>query len=268
MHKLGSLKLARWLPPVTDIESITITLNGILTFRNMQEECILQPATMTLRIIRSNRVVALDLSLRTCNETEAGNAFVAGPNVQNLAHVGSQDSERLRSQFVVTADDSFDVVISTRTEDGQSFVPVPNSFEVSVKHCGYTASSEPFESPFLPNSYEFRGRSVDSDFFPAVTTDQSQAQALYCRHVSSESHALKAGLYEITVSYTEKREGSMYANSGNKKVNLYECLFDRDVKAFHFLGSWGFICFMSPWAAKKGSTLRYITATPHPCCLR
>jgi hypothetical protein len=142
---------------------------------------------------------------------------------------GEAASNATPLQFSFNVMSQFNVIIRTVTEDGVAFVPAPDAIEISTNFMR-VPSDQTISKPigvFIPSASLFKGRPVPftSLFRPVTAT----ADRLIFERVNAASHpdeaALDAsssfvcpdvGLYEVVISYTEKR--AQYAATNSKKV--------------------------------------------------
>jgi hypothetical protein len=227
VHKFGCLKISKLMGIMPDVNTAALQCNGMFILAGETEERTLKPAVFTLNIVKSNRVIGLDAQLLRLGVSGEGDRVPVEFLRPSMADDDAADADGggVRKQCVLAIDVRFALSIRAVTENGSAFVPAeadPASFEAAVKFCPFEEPYSAVEEPFLPAGYEFRGRLVNSSsFLSRVNADAAaESQDLYFSHNRMDGFMQK-GLYELTVSYVEKREGDQYQSKGKKKVMQY-----------------------------------------------
>jgi hypothetical protein len=209
-----------------DVNTAALQCNGMFILAGETEERTLKPAVFTMIIEKSNRVIGLDAQLLRLGVSGEGDRVPVEFLRPSMADDDAADADGggVRKQCVLAVDDGFALSIRAVTENGSAFDPAeadPASFEAAVKFCPFEVPHSDVEEPFLPAGYEFRGDLVNSSsFLSRVSADAAaEAQDLYFSHRADGF--MQKGLYELTVSYVEMREGDQYQSKGKKKVIQY-----------------------------------------------
>jgi hypothetical protein len=234
LHKFGNLKISKVLDllPDTSLELLELQCNGSFVLTGEDEEHILSPAILALTLVKSNRVVGLNVFLQKVN-TAAGIANEIDPLRSSMTVDDTLDQAQAeKKQFAIPIDQEFAIAIDVSTEDGAGFQPDSEALELTLKYRNFDIPNNDIEEPFLPSGYNFHGRVDSSDLFTRIELEAGvQRNNLYFRHdipaVGDKGSAqfLKIGLYELCVSYVEKREGAQFLSKGKKKVPSFGYIF-------------------------------------------
>lgn len=213
--------MSKVIDKLNDTSSCEITLkcNGAFELKggDRGEERRVHPASMSLRLVKNNRVVDLDIRLLRLKGSEERDEIAC---LQGSMITGTADQCMTR-QYTVSISDEFDISVGVLTEDSADCTPDSDSYEIlSAKFCPFETPDGDVEEPYVPDNYEFRGRNEDisSLFSPLLGNSGYFRHAL--SNVTEPATHLKIGLYEFAVAYTEKREGAQYQIKGRKKVCL------------------------------------------------
>lgn len=221
-HRFSSLKMSKVLScasgdAVTD--SMDLLCSGSFTNSSGGEYSV-QPAAISLKIVKSNRVTDMEIKLWR----QGGETIASQPIDFLLPSMPVEDAAIVQQQCVLPVDASFDIGIHLSTENGVAFTPGPESFDMVVKFRPFEAPYGSIEEPFLPENYDYRGQSVElSALFSRLSVSSEGGDRLYFRHACEPSDStgfMKMGLYELTISYKESREGGEYYMKGQKKVKI------------------------------------------------
>lgn len=225
MHKFGNLKISKLLEklPNATIDTVQLECNGTFTLVGEEIERHISPASITLKLVKSNRVIGLNVRL-TKIDSETGDRSSLEPLQTSM--VADANSEE-KKQYAIPIDEQFEIALDVLTEDGIPFYPDINFFGISTKFCQFETSFESIIEQYLPDNYVYRGREeVWSDLFSAHGSDANDHRnGIYYRHppnlgvVNESDQFLKIGLYEVSISYSEMREGTQYQSKGRKKVS-------------------------------------------------
>lgn len=230
LHKLSILKISKVLDLVSDSNADTVQLqcNGSFLLRGEAEDRKVKHAIVSLKLIKSNRVVGVHAKL--LRSTPVGNSCDDIPCLRPSMEYGdcSTGESQGKKQFKLPVSESFDIAIQSVTEDGVEFVPSVDSFEVTAKFCKYETplGDSDSDDPYLPSDYVMRGKNVNTAaLFSRLDGSEdplTSGRSFRYSGVLSKEHSadgvLQVGLYEITIAYSEMREGPQYQTKGKKKV--------------------------------------------------
>lgn len=226
---LPPIKLSKLRKAANSSNTLELACTAVMTIQG-QSPYDLESATVSCSILNSNRVLGLEVDAQRGTMPCASISQATQPDYyMDVEEQGESASNEVPVQFSFSVMSQFNLNIRAVTEDGVAYVPPADAIEVSTSFMR-VPSNQTISKPtgvFIPSSSLFKGRPVPfhSLFRPLELAPEqlvlqrvdhsSQLTDTPAEASSSFVHP-DVGLYEVVVSFSEKRP--QFAAVNSKKV--------------------------------------------------